>query len=185
LLGFLFAPLAFAGSGEVNPVVLPGVNFHSGTTGQSMTGAMGYMVTFMAEARRNHLRPDAGLELEYISGKTDLGTNADVPVTINHAAFLAGAKLFIFKNGTFQPYLGANGLVAYDLMKIQAPPTGVEGNTTSLGYGYELAAGVDFRRRDDGQALRLQAGVVSLSTTLAGVSGFQLSGFRIALGLVL
>ncbi|KKW26538.1 MAG: Thermophilic metalloprotease (M29) superfamily, partial [Candidatus Kaiserbacteria bacterium GW2011_GWB1_52_6] len=64
------------------------------------------------------------------------------------------------------------------------PPTGVEPNTQGLSLGYQVSAGVDLRFGSvEGTALRIHGSLWSVTSTLAGVSSFQLAGFRLALGM--
>ncbi len=172
------------GAGEVAPVAAIGVNFHTGVTGKSLTGALGQYVAFRAEARKGYFRPNAACEVQSSVGKASIGS--DTPAaTIYGSGFLAGFHVFLFPTGRFQPFFGGNGVFSWHFMKLASPPTGVEPYTQGLSYGYEASAGVDIRMgSQDGTALRIRSGFWSVGSQLAGVSGFQLNGFRFELGLV-
>jgi hypothetical protein len=159
-----------------------GVNFQTGKTGKSLTGSLGYYGSLQAEKKKGILRPNVALELQGASGKLDLDTGS-TPYTMYGAAFVGGFHLFFFPVGRVTPFVGGGGVLAWELLKLASPPSGVESNTQSLTYGYEADVGVDIRRRNDGRSFRIRSGLWSTSASLAGVSGFQLHGIRFSFGL--
>ena len=177
-------PAAFGagGGGEYAPILETGVNFHSGDTGKSISGSNEYVVTFRAEKRKGMWRPTIAADLGYASGTASVGAESP-SFTMMGAGFLGGVHLFPFTTGRFQPFVGGSGILAWNFMKLATPPTGVEPNTQGLSLGYEISAGVDLRLGNvEGNALRIHGGLWSATSSLAGVSGFQLTGFRLSLG---
>ena len=170
--------------GDYAPVLDLGINFYTGTTGKSLTGSTGYFFNFRAEDSKGFFRPHAAMELSYSGGQASIGS--DTPSsTMFGAGFLAGVHLFAFSTGRFQPFVGGNGVFAWNYLKMTSPPSGIEPNTEGLSFGYEASAGVDMRfGSSEGNALRIKSGYWAVTSKLAGMSGFQLSGFRITIGIV-
>ncbi|HAR41454.1 MAG TPA: hypothetical protein DCS07_02290 [Bdellovibrionales bacterium] len=159
-----------------------GVNFHAGNTGKSITGSNEYFMTFRAESRKGIWRPSIAADLGYAMGQASIGTETPT-FTMMGAGFLGGVHLFPFSTGQFQPFFGGSGVLAWNFLKLTAPPTGVEPQTQGLSLGYEISAGVDLRfGRAEGSALRIHGGLWNVSSSVAGVSGFLLTGFRLSLG---
>ncbi len=171
-------------AGDFAPTMDIGVMFYTGTTGKSMTGALGQIFTFRAESRKGFFRPQAALEVTTTVGKASIGS--DTPsASLYGSAFLLGTHFFVFSNAKFTPFVGGSGIAAWNYLKMSSPPTGVEPQTQSLTFGYEVTSGVDIRMGSlDGTALRIKSGFYTTSGKLAGVSGFMLYGFRFSLGLV-
>jgi hypothetical protein len=186
-LGMLASAPAYArgGGGDYAPIFQLGTNFHSGKTGQSLTGLIGYDLDLRSEKRMGFFRTSFAMNLEFASGAASIGT-ATPSGTMFGGAFLGGFNLFPFNNGRFQPYLGASPVLSWNILKLTGPPTGVEPNTQSLGYGYQLNVGVDFRFGNvDGNAMRLESSFWSVSAmNLGGQAGFELTGWRFGVGLV-
>ncbi|MGK5088785.1 hypothetical protein WDW86_14605 [Bdellovibrionota bacterium FG-2] len=173
-----------ASANEYAPIVELGTTIHSGVTGKSLTGANGYFMAFRSERRKGLFRPEMAAELQRTSGNVTVGSEA-ADVTVLGAAFLGGFHCFFFKEGRFQPFVGANAVLGWHSLRMTTPPSGIEPYTQGLSYGFEATAGVDMRFGGfDGTAFRLNTGMWSVSSSLAGVSGFQLGGVRIAVGLV-
>jgi hypothetical protein len=186
LLGALSAPAALAsGGGPYAPVLEAGVNLHSGDTEKSITGTMGYFLGFKAEERKGFFRPLVGFQLESASGTAHLGTD-EPDFSLLGASFLAGAHLFPFREGRFQPFVGGAGVLGWHYLKMESPPTDVDPQTDSLSFGWEASAGVDLRlgQSREGTGIRLRGSLWNVTSTLGGQSGFELSGWRISLGLV-
>lgn len=178
------AAQAFArAGGEYAPILQTGINFHTGDTGKSLTGATGYVVTFRAEKRKGIFRPSMAADLNYASGNASIGS--DTPTcTLMGLGFLGGVHIFPFTTGRFQPFFGGSGVFSWAFMKLPSPPTGVEPNTQGLAFGYEISAGVDLRLGNvEGNAVRIHGGLWNVTSSLGGVSGFQLTGFRFLLGI--
>jgi len=183
LLGFVIPAATFAaGGGIYAPIMEAGINFHSGETGKSITGSYEYFMTFRAESRKGIWRPTVAADLVYSRGNASIG--AELPsFTMMGAGFLGGVHLFPFPTGQLQPFFGGSGVLAWNFLKLATPPTGIEPQTQGLSLGYEISAGVDLRfGRAEGRALRIHGGLWNVSSSVAGVSGFQLTGFRISLG---
>jgi hypothetical protein len=160
-----------------------GVAYHmfSGADDKSLTGSTGYVLQFSAERKGKMVRPVYSADIMYASGTAALGT--DTPdCTLFNASFLGGINLFPAPASTLNPYVGASGIVGWGLMKLPTPPTGIDENTQSLVYGYELRAGIDWRT-NGGKNFRLQSSLYSASGTFAETSGVALNGFRIGLTL--
>jgi hypothetical protein len=186
LLALLAPGLAFSagGGGEYAPIIGAGLHFYAGDTGKSLTGQSGYFLDLQAEKRKGVIRPSILAELSISSGTASIGT-AEPSYSMYGSAFLAGANVFIFTQGRFQPFIGGFGVASWSMLKLSSAPAGVEENTTSLGFGYEIVTGADLRFGSaDGRAVRIQGGFWSSTSGLGGVSGFQHSGFRLQLGIV-
>lgn len=178
------AQAAGAGGGLYAPILVAGPHFFAGDAGTSLTGATGYSLIFAAENRKGFFRPNIAAEFQYASGLASIGS-ASPSCSLFGTAFAPGVHLVPLDVGRFQPFLGGAGLIAWHYMKLPTPPTGTPANSEGLGFGYEITAGVDIRLGSiEGNALRLQGGFWSLSSSLADVSGFQLSGFRFGIGVV-
>ncbi|OFZ22230.1 MAG: hypothetical protein A2X94_01875 [Bdellovibrionales bacterium GWB1_55_8] len=173
---------AGGGGGLYAPIVELGANMHTGDSGKSISGAMTYVVTFRAEKRKGMFRPSIAADLGYTSGTASIG--AELPgFTMMGAGFLGGIHVFPFTTGRFQPFFGGSGVLAWNFLKLPTPPAGTEPNTQGLSLGYQASAGVDLRFGNlEGQAIRIHGSLWSVSSSLAGVSGFQLAGFRLTLG---
>lgn len=187
ILLILFSSPSFAkggGASEFSPVAEIGVNFHTGLTGKSMTGALGQFVTFRAEGRKGFVRMQAASEVQTAVGKASIG--AETPSgTLYGSGFLGGVHIFVIPVGRIQPFFGGSGVYAWHYLKITTPPTGVEPQTQTMSFGYEASAGVDIRTGGvEGNAIRIRSGYWNVTGKLGGVSGFQLHGFRIAIGVV-
>jgi hypothetical protein len=175
---------ARAAGGEFAPSFDLGVVLHSGTSGKSLTGVLGYVGSFRAESRKGFFRPYCAFELGSDVGKASVGEN-EPQATAFHGGFVGGVQLFPFSASKLTPFLGGGGILAWSMMKMGSPPEGVEPNTQSVTFGFEMAAGVDIRgSAGGGNALRLRSSYYFASGSLAGVSGFQLSGFRFTIGMV-
>jgi hypothetical protein len=174
---------AARGAGGYSPILELGVNFHVGDTGKSLTGAQGYFMTIRAEKSRSVFRMHGAMDIQYAGGTASVGTDSP-SFTLYGAAFLGGVHIAPFQESKFSPFFGGSGVFAWEFLKMPTPPTGVEPQTQSLSFGYETSVGVDIRTRNDGTALRLRSGYYAVTGSLAGVSGFQLSGFRFTLGFV-
>ncbi len=181
----LLPSVAQAGSAnEYSPIIEMGTILHSGTTGKSLTGTTGYYMAFRSEQRKGHFRPEMAAELQMTSGTITLD-DIKVSTSVFGAAFLGGFHFFFFKEGSFQPFVGVNGVLGWHSLRMTSPPAGVEPYTQGLSYGYEATAGVDMRFGSaEGTAFRVHSGLWSVASSLAGVSGFQLGGIRISIGLV-
>ncbi len=172
-----------ASGGEYAPIIEVGANFHTGDTGKSITGASEYVVSFRAEKRKGRFRPTVAADLGYARGNASIGTHSPA-FTMLGAGFLGGVHVFPFTSGRFQPFFGGSGILGWNFLKLPAPPTGVEPNTQAISLGYEISAGVDLRFGNiEGNAIRIHGGMWSASSSLAAVSGFQLTGFRLTFGL--
>ncbi len=122
-------------------------------------------------------------DILYSTGKASIPSSTS-SFTLYGAGFLPGFNIFPTKSGVFQPYFGASAIVAWNLIKLASPPADVDANTQGLTLGYEIRAGIDWRPgRADGQAIRIQSSLYTASGSLAGVSGLQVNGFRLGLGL--
>ncbi|MBI4924452.1 MAG: hypothetical protein HY843_00895 [Bdellovibrio sp.] len=171
-------------AGEYAPAMDMGVAFFTGTSGKSMTGALAEYFNFRAEDRKGFFRPQAAMEILTAVGKASIGT--DTPsASLYNASFIVGVHLFPFTAVRFAPFVGGSGVVGWGYLKMGSPPSGVEANTQSIVYGYELTAGVDLRTGSlDGAAIRIKSGLYVTSGKLGGVSSFMLQGFRISLGMI-
>ena len=100
-------------------------------------------------------------------------------------SFLPGFNLFIFNEGKVLPFVGANGVIGWNVLKLSTDVTGVESNTKSLAYGFEVSAGVDVRFGSiRGNAIRLRTGFWSVTSSLGGISGFEHHAFKFSVGIV-
>lgn len=171
------------GSASFAPIVLAGVKFYSGDSGKSLSGAMEYIVSFRAEKRKGIIRPTMAVDLGYSLGSASI--NADTPsFQMMSAGFLGGIHIFPSATGRLQPYLGGSGVLAWNYLRLPSPPSGIEPNTQGLALGYELCAGVDLRfGRIEGSALRIHGSLLTVTANLAGITNFQLTGFRLAVGM--
>ncbi len=186
---FWMVALALAGSApayalDYQSMVAGMVHVYSGKDNQSLSGTMGYSLQFSAEKAKQHFRPVYQANLNMASGTVSL-SGGNSSFTLYGGEFMGGLNFFLPTPGAITPYLGASGLLGWSLMKLGTPPTGVDENTQSLLFGYEVRAGMEMRlsSHDDGKALRIQSAYYSASGTLAGVSGLQLNGFRVGMGL--
>jgi hypothetical protein len=185
VLLLLIAPLP-ARAADILPIVELGPKFHTGASGQSLTGNTGYFIGCTAETRGGFVRPNATAEIDYSSGNIPL-SGAATPYSLAGISFQAGLRFFLFPAGTLQPFLGGGGILGGQFMKIPAPPAGTQDTTQGVSVGYELDAGVDLRR-DGGSGssgafgMRLKGSYFAASSKLAGISGFELNGYRFTLG---
>jgi hypothetical protein len=172
---------------EILPIVELGPKFHTGTTGQSLTGNTGYFVGCTAETRGGFVRPNATAEMDYSAGNIPLA-GASTPYSLVGISFQAGLRFFLFPAGTLQPFLGGGGILGGQFMKVPAPPAGVQDTTQGVSVGYELDAGVDLRKgggsSSGGWGMRLKGSYFAASSKLAGISGFELNGYRLTLGIM-
>ena len=100
-------------------------------------------------------------------------------------SFLPGFNLFAFDEGRVLPFVGVSGVVGWNVLKLGETVSGVESNTKSLSYGFEVSAGVDLRFGSiRGNALRLRTGFWNVTSSLGGVSGFEHHAFKISIGVV-
>lgn len=166
-------------SGDYSPILELGTNFHSGATGKSLKGGLGYLFAFRSERKKTLLRPTVALEIASDIGKASIGA-AEPTATVFTGDFAAGCNFFAFGDTRFAPFFGVHGHIGWALMKMTSPPAGVEPHTQGLAFGYELTAGVDLRGNEG--AFRIRTGMYNVNSTLAGVSGFALSGWRFTLG---
>lgn len=179
-----FSAQAGTGGGEYAPMLSAGVNFYSGDTGKSLTGALGYLLSLKAEKRKNFLRPFAAAEFEYSSGTASVGA-ASPSFTLMGGGFRGGVDMFVFTTGRFQVFLGGAGVLSWHMLKMPSPPAGTEPNTQGISYGYEAGAGVEMRLGSaEGNAIRIETTYSSISSNLAEISGFQLTGFKFLIGIV-
>jgi hypothetical protein len=181
---FVLAPLS-AQAGEYASLVELGTKFYSGTTTPSATGAYGFFLDLRAEKKKGFFRPTAAAEIEYAMG-TARFSDDDLPTfTMMSGSFVGGINLFLFSESQILPFLGASGVLGWNVLKLTGQQAGVEANTQGLAYGYEISAGCDLRKSagaDDG--IRVRTSFWQTSSTLAGAAGFQLSGWRISIGLM-
>lgn len=179
--GALIAPTR-AHAGDQTSIFSLGIHMYSGEAKKSATGSSGYLMQFQNERKKGFFRPTFSAELQMATGTASLAS-ATSSFTLYGAGFLGGFNLFFIQEGGFQPFFGACPVLAWNLMKLGSPPTGVDENTQGLAFGYELHAGLDWRPGSaDGRAMRIQSTYYQASSTLAKVSGFQLGGFRFSLG---
>lgn len=172
------------GGGQYAPVAEMGVNFHAGETGKSLTGAFGYFLTFRAEDRKGFFRPTIAAELQSAVGKASVGTSKP-NFTMYGFSFMPGCHLFGFPVARFLPFVGANAILGWNFLSLKGQPASVEPYTQGISYGYEVSAGVDIRPgSSEGYALRIRSGYWWAQAGLAEISGFQLHGFRITMGMV-
>ena len=175
---------AAARAAETSPVIEIGATLYAGDTGKSITGATGFFVGFRAEKNRGFFRPTIALKIDYATGEASIG--ADAPrFSLFGADFPVGFNLFFFDDGKFLPFVGASGVIGWNLLRLASPPAGVEPYTKSLAFGYEVNAGGDLRLGSlKGNAFRIRGSYWAVTSTLAGISGFQMNAFQISLGIV-
>jgi hypothetical protein len=165
------------------PIAETGMTFHTGTAVKSLGGSTGYFLAFRSEKKKGWFRPAVATQFDYGGGTAKIN-DEEPPYKLYGANFMLGGNLFIFGSSRFQPFIGLNGILAWQYLKLTTPPEDIEANTQGYGYGYELSAGVDIRfGSKDGKALRLRGGYWYLSSRIAGQTGFILNGFRLGLGM--
>jgi hypothetical protein len=159
-----------------------GGHFYTGDPDKSFTGASGYFLTFQAEKRKGVIRPTFLADFHTAGGTAYVG--ADRPeFRLWGAGFQAGVNLFFPIESHVQPFVGAQGVVLWDILKLLPAPAGVLENTDSICYGYAVSAGTDlWVGRGEGFSIRVQGSLWTVTGKLAGITGFQMNGFRITLG---
>jgi hypothetical protein len=180
----LAAPaLAGSAGGEYAPIVELGLLFHTGTTGTSITGTNGIGLSLSAEKRKKFIRPFGAFEFERASGLASVG-DATPSYALYRGGFQGGIHFFPISGGRFDPFIGGGGHLSWATLQLTSPPEGVEPYTNGLAFGYQVSAGVDMRLggTSDGNAIRIKSGYYSVTSNLAGISGFQLHAFRISIG---
>lgn len=170
---------------RTDPVLEIGTVKFSGTEGKSLRGATGYSVAFRSEADRGRFRSQVAAQFDYSTGQASVSTS-DLAYTLYGGNFVPAYSFYFFREGFFQPFFTAGGIVGWDFIQLTDPPTGTEPYTQGFSYGYELSTGVDIRlrRNNDSKALRLKTSFWFVQGQVAGLTGFQLSGFKFAVGLV-
>lgn len=167
------------------PIAELGVKFYSATATPSITGSMGYFLNLRAEKRKGFFRPQVAAEIEFSSGLTRLAEDDTPAYSMYGGGFLAGANFFLFQDSQLLPFVGANGILGWNLIKLTGQQESVEANTQGLSFGYEVNAGCDIRTKAGAdRAVRLRTSYWQTTSSLAGQTGFILSGWRISLGLV-
>jgi len=183
LIGVFFCGQLFAETRTVPSVEL-GWQFFSGEEGKSLRGASSYSAYFRSEEDRGRLRGNVAAQFDYSTGTASV-SDSELAYTMYGGSFVPGYSLYFFKDGYFQPFMSAGGVLGWNFLNLTTPPTGTEPYTQGFSYGYELASGVDIRfRRSGGRALRLKAAYNTVYGQIAGLTGFQLSGFKFIVGLV-
>lgn len=179
---FLFQPNTLAGDVRPHAVVEFSYHTYTGTEGKSIKGATGYTMIFRSSDIKGFLRPHVAFEIGTSTGTASI--NTDTPsYTLYRASFLPGFHIYIIPAGNFQPFVGANGTVGWSFFQMDSPPTGIEGDTQGLFYGYEASAGVDIRfSKNKDSAIRISSSVLTNYAQVAGFTDFQLNSFRLALG---
>jgi hypothetical protein len=178
----LFGCHAFAGM--YTQIVDVGACFHTGPITKSLNGSNSYFLNLGAEKRKGFFRPTAAAEVQFGSGIAYVD-DAQPNFTLFGGDFVTGFHIFPFTIERFQPFFGAKGIIGWNELRLTGVAADEPPHTQSLVFGYELTAGVDMRYGSaEGTALRLRSSFWSTSGSLAGQSGFSLSGFRMSLGLV-
>jgi hypothetical protein len=178
----LLAPQA-SHAGDYLSLTELGVKFYSGTKTPNMTGAYGFFVDLRAEKKKGIFRPQTAVELEYSMGTARFSDSNSPTFTMMSGSFLGGVNLFIFNDALFLPFVGANGILGWSVLKLTGQQAGVEANTEGLAYGYELSAGCDLRKSASAEgAVRVRTSYWQTTSTLAG-AGFLLSGWRLSFGI--
>jgi hypothetical protein len=178
----VLAPVHSHAAVSFGGIVEGGMVFHSGDSTKSLTGANSYVLGLGAQVRQGYFRPQVSVLLQFASGKASIGT--DTPdFTMYGGTILPGLTINPFggmKSG-FQPFLSGFGVIGSHYFQMSTPPTGIDKNTLGLSFGYEVGAGVDIAMANK-KALRIQTVFMSVSSAIAGQSGFLLNGFRFTLG---
>lgn len=175
---------AIAQAGDYVAIPILGAHKYAGADGKSPAGSLGYFFDFQTQKKKELIRPTYLASLTYTNGNVTID-ETKYAFSLFGAAFQAGFNIFLFKEGIFQPYIGGGGMIAWHQMAMPSPPDGTDTNTQSLSFGYAVNAGVDMRFGSaDGNALRIQSSHWILNSKLGGISGFQLSGWRIGIGIV-
>lgn len=176
-----FGPIAHAG--EYQSVLELGTTLYSTTDAPSITGSTGYTLGMRAERKKDILRTTLSAELEYASGNASLASGEEPGFTLFASRFSGGYNLFFFKEGAFKPFISANILLGWNLLRLTGQPEGMEPNTLGISYGFEVSAGTDIRFAGGAErAIRVRTIYSQNFSNLAGLSGFNLSGLRIMLG---
>lgn len=166
------------------PVMEVGGQFYAGEEGKSLRGAKAYAASFRSEVDRGRLRGIVGAQFDYSSGDASVGTDT-LPYTMYGGSFVPGYSVYFFRDGYFQPFFTAAGIVGWNFLSLTSPSAGTEPYTQGFSYGYEISSGVDIRfQRSRSRAYRLKCAYTSVSGNVAGLSGFQLSGIKFVLGIV-
>ncbi|MEK6579936.1 MAG: hypothetical protein AABZ55_11970 [Bdellovibrionota bacterium] len=173
-----------ASAGDYSPILEGGLEFYTGDPAKSNSGAQGYVVSLSAEKKREFIRYNVAAEFQYSSG-TAMLAGATPSYTLYGTAFALGAHFVFMSDNKFQPFVGGEGVFGWHFLKMPAPPSGIDINTSGLSYGYEVTAGCDLRLwSTDGRALRLRGGYWAVKSQIANQSGFDLTGFRFTIGVV-
>ncbi len=183
-LGFYFLhSVSFADTRTV-PVMELGGQFYAGDEGKSLRGAKAYSASFRSEVDRGRLRGIVAAQFDYSAGDASVGTDT-LAYKMYGGSFVPGYSMYFFKEGYFQPFFTAAGIVGWNFLSLTSPATGTEPYTQGFSYGYEISSGVDIRfQRSRSRAYRLKCAYTSLSGSVAGLSGFQLSGIKFVIGIV-
>jgi hypothetical protein len=181
----LLAAPKTASAGEYASVLEVGTKFYSGTATPSATGAYGFFLDLRAEKKKGIFRPSAAAEIEYAMGTARFGEDDTPTFTMMTGSFVGGVNLFLFSESQLLPFIGGAGVLGWNVLKLTGQQAGVEANTQGLSYGYEISAGCEIRKSagaDD--AVRVRTSFWQTTSTLGGAAGFQLSGWRVSIGLV-
>lgn len=176
-----FPPTVFAAN-DLVPIVELGTKFHTGPSGTSLTGSRGYSLNLRAEQGSGIFRAQAAASIEYSGGNATIGSDS-TNYHLGGMGFHLGGSVFPFPSGGMQPFLIASGIVSAQMLKLVGSSETARALSQSLAFGFEAGAGVDIHfGSDHGTAVRVRACYRSQSATLAGMSGFDLSGFSLVLG---
>jgi hypothetical protein len=174
---------AFAG-GEFAQAIGAGAHFYTGSKTGSLTGSTGYSVNFGAEKSKGFFRPSLSAVLDYSAGTASFSSSSTSSYSLYGAEFLGGFKVFGLDAGVIEPFVGADGAIGSGTLKLPSAVGSTDANTLGFSYGFVLNMGVNIAYTHSGRAVRLQGQYWYLSSTMGGLTSFNLGGFRFALGLM-
>jgi hypothetical protein len=138
---------------------------YAGSTEGSLAGSYGYALALSSESGQSVIRLGMGIKGGVTQGIiTYSDTEYDVSVIQGGAS--AGLSIHPFRSTFLQPFVGASGLVGWNLFRSAAPPSSEDENVHRLDMGYELIAGADIALQAN--LVRIATRFVSTSTTYAG-----------------
>lgn len=162
-------------------IVMGGATFYGGGTTGSLAGTTGFSFSLQAQPKKGLLRPTLGIFGEAASGVAPI-SGTQTSYSLYGGGFAVGVQISPFAEGNITPYISADGILGWNLLKLGSSST-TTNNTNSLMYGYVIGAGADIRlARTKGNAIRLQTGYLYKVGRLAGINSFAIQGFVVSIG---
>jgi hypothetical protein len=175
---------AFAESEKSSPdasVVLLSLEKLSGDAGKSLNGAYAYALGFKKVVGQKSFSWVFGGAFGYAPGNLTVAST-DYTSALYFGEFQGGFMITPAGRKSLSPFVEAYATLGTASLEVASPPTGVNGTTRSLTYGYQAGFGVLFPMGK--KRARLSASYISRkASSLANVTDFQLNSISFGLGL--